>query len=144
MNTKVCNKCKEEKALEEFHIRNSSKGTRVHICKICARERDKAYYHKKDKKEHLNKNRAFRRRNRTLMWEYLGESSCITCGESDYRCLQFHHREPADKLYTISEMIRSRSWNAIKEEIDKCDILCANCHCKVTANQFNWYGDIEI
>lgn len=41
----------------------------------------------------------------------------------------FHHREPENKNFRISNaMSRTMSWERIIEEIDKCDLLCANCH----------------
>jgi hypothetical protein len=54
---------------------------------------------------------------------------CERCGyNKSHRALHFHHRDPSLKLYSIAEMIRSSSWEAIKEELEKCDLLCANCH----------------
>lgn len=38
-----------------------------------------------------------------------------------------HHIDPKSKSFTISHA-RSKSWEAIKEEADKCPLLCANCH----------------
>lgn len=56
---------------------------------------------------------------------------CENCGYKDYRCLQFHHTK--DKKRDISCMT-SWSIKAIKQEIKKCKILCANCHVIETAN----------
>ena len=56
---------------------------------------------------------------------------CIVCGENDPRCLDFHHRNPVDKKHTIAYMsARGYSKKNILEEIDKCDVFCANCHRK--------------
>lgn len=61
---------------------------------------------------------------------------CIRCGESDWRCIDFHHRDPKDKYMTISRLIRvSASRSKILEEIKKCDPLCANCHRKEHYNK---------
>lgn len=51
---------------------------------------------------------------------------CFDCGESNYVLLQFHHRDGKEK-YTIG-MYTRWSLGRLKEEIAKCDILCANCH----------------
>lgn len=53
---------------------------------------------------------------------------CIKCGENDWRCLDFHHRDPKTKKFTISGQNHSKQ--ALMEEIAKCDVLCANCHRK--------------
>lgn len=60
--------------------------------------------------------------------EYLKEHPCHTCGESDPDCLVFHHINPKDKSFNIRV---NRKWSQIQKEIDKCVVLCANCHAKV-------------
>ena len=66
---------------------------------------------------------------RKLEWlrEIKSSLSCKSCGESRAWCLDFHHRNPAEKEYKFSQL---RYWSRarILEEIDKCDVLCANCH----------------
>lgn len=59
--------------------------------------------------------------------EYLKDKCCARCGETDYILLEFHHRDPALKEYTIAVMM-SYSWDIILTEIEKCDVMCANCH----------------
>ena len=62
--------------------------------------------------------------------EYLG-GTCIDCGlHSEYaEVYDFHHRDPEEKSMGITRMINtSKSWEKIREELDKCDLLCANCH----------------
>jgi hypothetical protein len=62
--------------------------------------------------------------------EYLerarSNGKCVDCGESNPLLLQFHHRDGKEK-YVIG-MYTRWSLNRLKEEIAKCDILCANCH----------------
>lgn len=65
---------------------------------------------------------------------------CIKCGETYLAALDFHHREPKDKLFGISQFYRLQSKiyptcgglspMALFDEIDKCDVLCSNCHRK--------------
>ena len=59
--------------------------------------------------------------------------SCSKCPESDWRCLDFHHRDSTLKILNISVMVNTgASIETIKKEISKCDVLCANCHRKIT------------
>lgn len=59
--------------------------------------------------------------------EYKG-GACEKCGYSrSISALQFHHRDPATKTFSISNKM-SVSWPRIKAEVEKCDLLCANCH----------------
>lgn len=55
---------------------------------------------------------------------------CAICGYN--RCLlalEFHHLDPLEKDFSISS--RMTSWKAIVKELDKCVLLCANCHREV-------------
>lgn len=54
---------------------------------------------------------------------------CVDCGESDPICLDFHHRSPIDKLFEVPRNT-GFSLKQVQEEIEKCDLVCANCHRK--------------
>lgn len=57
------------------------------------------------------------------------------CGESHTRCLDFHHKQDTTKKSEVSRMISNGySLETIKAEIDKCDIICSNCHRKLHSN----------
>ena len=52
---------------------------------------------------------------------------CADCGVAyPYYVMQFDHR--GDKLYNVNVAARTRGINAILAEIEKCDVVCANCH----------------
>ena len=54
-------------------------------------------------------------------------SGCVDCGINNHILLDFDHIR--DKKYNISRMIHDGfSWAAIKKEIAKCEVVCANCH----------------
>jgi len=57
-------------------------------------------------------------------------SQCMRCGEKDPMCLDFHHRDPKLKVDSVATM-SGRSREVVQAELDKCDILCANCHVKL-------------
>jgi predicted nucleic acid-binding Zn ribbon protein len=55
---------------------------------------------------------------------------CQLCGYSkSVRALQFHHLSPGEKDFNVSRA--SKSWQTIKNELDKCILLCSNCHAEV-------------
>jgi hypothetical protein len=60
--------------------------------------------------------------------EYKG-GACERCGYNKcYRALEFHHTDPTKKDFGIAYKGYTRSWEKVKEELDKCLMLCANCH----------------
>lgn len=69
-----------------------------------------------------------RRKLKIMAVEYKG-GKCGKCGYS--RCvdaLDFHHTDQNTKEFSISHTGVTRSWEIIKVELDKCELLCANCH----------------
>ncbi len=82
-----------------------------------------------DRAEYLKKAVDKRRKMiRKLAVEYKG-SNCEICGYN--KCgsaLEFHHIEPNVKDFGISAKGYTRSWQKVKSELDKCILLCANCH----------------
>lgn len=65
--------------------------------------------------------------------EYKGGKCCI-CGYDKYSgALEFHHKNSDDKEFGISERGWTISWEKIKNEIDKCILVCSNCHREIEA-----------
>ena len=62
--------------------------------------------------------------------EYLQEHPCVDCGETDVDMLQFDHRVPSEKTAGVFQCVHWVGIEKLKEEIDKCDIRCANHHTK--------------
>lgn len=72
-----------------------------------------------------------RKKLRTMAREYKG-GKCAICGyNKSERALGFHHRDPKKKEFGLSARGLTRSWEKVKAEIDKCVLLCANCHMEV-------------
>ena len=57
---------------------------------------------------------------------------CNRCDENHPACLEFHHIDPNSKEFNVYEAVwfRGHSKEKILAEIDKCEVLCANCHKK--------------
>ena len=65
--------------------------------------------------------------------EFLRERPCVDCGERDPIVLEFDHL--AEKEFAISAGLRGRRWDDVLREIDKCEVVCANCHRRRTAHR---------
>ena len=75
-----------------------------------------------------------RKKIKLLAIEYKG-GKCIICGYAKYvGALELHHLNPHDKKFGIGDKGYTRSWDKVREELDKCVLLCANCHREVAAN----------
>jgi hypothetical protein len=60
--------------------------------------------------------------------DYLG-GACSLCGYAKcIKALEFHHKDPEQKDFGLSDSFRSGSLEKVKPELDKCVLLCANCH----------------
>jgi 5-methylcytosine-specific restriction endonuclease McrA len=83
----------------------------------------------KDRREYLSKaTNKRRRRLKKLMVDYKG-GKCQFCGYSKYvGSIDFHHINPKTKDFGLSMDQMYRSWKLTKKELDKCVIVCANCH----------------
>ena len=69
-----------------------------------------------------------RRKIRDLAVQYKG-GKCQICGYNKCpQALEFHHLSPNGKDFGISDKGYTRSWAKVQNEIDKCILVCANCH----------------
>ncbi|HKP06388.1 MAG TPA: hypothetical protein VJU58_03970, partial [Microbacterium sp.] len=73
--------------------------------------------------------KARRRAENRLMLNDLKNRPCADCGGTFHpACMEFDHRDPTTKVDTVSRIAMSRGTPAILKEIEKCDLVCANCH----------------
>lgn len=108
------------------------------VCANCHRRR-----HHRDQEWHrvlttanLTSDRKYKAKNVLKLLGLLSQSQCQKCGETDPVVLEFDHLDPTAKLDSVANLVCvSRGWAKIQREIDKCQILCANCHRLRTATQ---------
>lgn len=112
LETKICSKCGIEKPLSEYHKNGfDSHGQQKYrgYCKTCANALETARYY--EKKAFINQQKNY----------------CAKCGETRTYLLEYHHKNPNEKEFTIGRL-KKGSYDVLQEEIDKCIVLCANCH----------------
>lgn len=117
MDTKICNICKKELTVENFYV-GTQRGKKDQIwkyfdsfCKTC-RCKYQTERRKKIKRQAV---------------EYLG-GKCQRCGYKTERMIayDFHHKDPTKKDFSIGQ--QAKSFESIKSELDKCELLCVLCH----------------
>ncbi len=92
---------------------------------------DMQYYH--CNKEKRDKQKEKHRQSRKEWYHNLKEErGCEMCGEDEPVCLDFHHTS-GDKTASVGTLATGGyAKDTVLEEIEKCELLCANCHRKVT------------
>lgn len=134
---KRCSTCREIKPLEEFNVLRKAKDGRQYNCRAC-----NMAYHYANYERHMEqvrqRVRSVTRRNKLAVIEHLLSHPCVDCGETDLVVLEFDHLR--DKAGNVSRYLAaSVPWSTIKAEIDKCQVVCANCHRRRTAMRANNY-----
>lgn len=102
------------------------------ICAICSKiyEKDRK---KGNKGEICGSCRVAkaRRARKAKAVEYKG-GKCERCGYcKSNAALTFHHKIPEEKSFGISEKGKARKWSVLQTELDKCVLLCHNCHAEI-------------
>lgn len=145
IKSKPCSICKQIKTPLDFDKHKYKLDGLSSSCKVCNREKGRLNYNKNYKKDTSTTKRSYHYdttlsaqeiKNLThyiLIWakkikaiNYL-KSCCKDCGEDDIFVLEFHHKNPKEKEYNFSN-IRDYSWEKIKKELLKCELLCSTCH----------------
>ena len=84
-------------------------------------------YYLESKEKYQQRRRDRRNRYRKHIQEIKSTTPCTDCGiQYPYYVMEFDHLR--DKSFTISNLSKINSWEHFLEEIDKCEIVCANCH----------------
>lgn len=126
----ICSKCGTED-LSKFYTSGEKRRER-NLCKDCS-------------KLFIKERRAFLK---IKAVEKMG-GQCCRCGyDKSMGALEFHHLDSDKKEATISTLIKgSQCWNKLQKELDKCILLCANCHreehCKDGLTQVDFKFDHE-
>jgi hypothetical protein len=129
-----CGRCGREKPLAEFAWHRRAKGQRQHHCRACQAEYRHQHYSENREKyiARAQARKAAVALERTqLLFEYFVEHPCADCGETDPVVLEFDHLR--DKEFAIGPQLAVRPWEVILAEIEKCEVVCANCHRRRTS-----------
>lgn len=124
---KTCSRCGETKALADFNRASDHRDGLQSYCRGCNKE--------------ISRNRQVRQWGilRAHVWSYLASHPCVDCGEVDPVVLEFDHVR-GEKIEGIGKMISQAVTLAkLEAEIAKCEVRCANCHRRRTANVGGWW-----
>lgn len=125
---KYCTHCKIEKPLDEFSWKNKRLGIRSLECKTCHREMRNRHYANNSSAE-ISRVRKRKRSLSDWLFSIKQDRKCMRCGFDHPAALDFHHRDASKKVFNVSQApLYGWSKENILKEIEKCDVLCSNCH----------------
>lgn len=151
-----CIKCGATKIIQGMHLTSGATKTcgcgcelegvtntgKKKICEICGKEfitSNRGYTRKfcydcspkiDDSCTHANQITIKRRAIKEMLIQYKG-GKCERCGYNKCnRALEFHHLDPNEKDFGVSQNI-TRNIEDLKAEVDKCILLCSNCHAEI-------------
>lgn len=127
--TKICRTCnssKEENLFRKSYRKGDSYGKFTNQCRDCYSDYDKQWRAKNNGKYNLGV-RSRRLKNKLFAIERLG-GVCVECKQVVHpAAFDFHHTDPSIKDSHVSLLMSMKKENFIPE-LDKCILLCSNCH----------------
>ena len=142
VTTKSCanQDCSEinPQSISNFNKRAKSPDGLQIYCKTCNSDKLKAHY-KNQPERYKEKNKRRKRSRQEFIIAYLLGHPCIDCGESDIVVLEFDHVRGSKRKELATLVLDGVSLETLKEEIAKCDVVCANCHRRRTAKRLGSY-----
>lgn len=98
-------------------------------------EKQKEYhrqYYKEHRDYYLKNADKARKKKKNFVRNIKKRGKCNICGEDRWYCLAFHHKDANTKKDTVANLlVIGVSYEVLKNEIDKCILLCHNCHAEV-------------
>lgn len=123
---KLCSGCQVIKPVEEFNFKYRSKVIRHSYCRECGKQLTRSHY-KRNKRSYLDRNARAYQRHRALIRQ-AKSCPCTDCGiRYPYYVMDFDHRDGEEKLFELNSVAR-KTIPGILKEIQKCDVVCSNCH----------------
>lgn len=131
---KTCVRCEKAKPTKDFWEGGKRPDRITDKCTECKQwVRDNPVHPRKTEEQRIAFNtymRGYLKERQGVIRAYKNGRGCDRCGEADARCLQFHHRDPSEKTFTIGKNGWQKPLEVLWDEVTKCDVLCANCHIK--------------
>lgn len=127
---KRCCTCKRELPFSAFNRNRSVKDGLQYSCRECKKQIDRQHYASSPKRQRLirESNDARRQERADAVNAIKAERGCTDCGEDDPIVLDFDHILD-NKEHNVANLVsHTKAWDVIQAEIDKCEVVCANCH----------------
>lgn len=120
-----CGKCGKSKPESEFHV-SAARGRQA-WCRPCRKVYDAAYH---KKRAVVRRRQTVLRRRAIVEWvRSLKDAPCVDCGGRFHpAAMHWDHLPGTTKRDDLGRLVNGHGRRAILEEIEKCELVCANCH----------------
>src|SRR5947209_1817076 len=140
---KRCGRCGETKSIDQFSFRKKAAGARHSICKVChgvyratyVARHGTAGLHARIYSHTVR----YRERNRRFLNDYLSAHPCVDCGIADPIVLEFDHVSGSKRAALSAMAYSAATIETLRVEIAKCEVRCANCHRRRTAQSRGYW-----
>ena len=135
MVVKTCVECKQERESSDFHKKKGSLAPRCRSCTTAYRARLYRAQPQEKRDALVAKAAATKKILIERLQRYKESYPCADCGGNfHFAAMDFDHVSN-DKLDSVSRMTSRGSWIKVLAEIEKCDLVCSNCHRVRTYNR---------
>lgn len=121
-----CTNCKKFLSHQKFGVNNRKRDSNygfTYWCTFCKQEKDRKY-NRRTREKRVNRYRSLK-----IKYIKLAGAKCQKCGyDESFAALHFHHVNPIEKSNTPVTVVNSNDEKRTISELDKCCLLCANCH----------------
>lgn len=135
-NHRKCCRCGLSKPIDAFAWRRQAIGQRDSFCRPCRAAYGREHY-AANRQRYIDQARVQKQRlalkPTKFLIKYFETHPCVDCTERDPVVLEFDHLR--DKCFDIGAALPYRNWQSILDEIEKCEVVCANCHRRRTARR---------
>lgn len=133
---KTCYRCKRDLPLDQFYKNSTKPDGLTGYCKDCKRTYNSSHY--QQTKDTYNPQRAATRLAQVeavhdFLWDLLEVAECADCDLRDPIVMEFDHVRGVKKFNIANA--KDKPLAKVEEEIEKCDIVCANCHRRRTLSR---------
>lgn len=147
--TKFCGKCRQTKPLSDFNKKGKRKNGSAILqpwCRECNRIRSRQYYadnREEHKAETVRRKKLQRKVLQNYIVEFLRKHPCVDCTEPDIVVLEFDHVR--GKKANIAHLVSAGyALSTLQREMDKCEVVCANCHRRRTYKRAPTYKSLAL
>jgi hypothetical protein len=131
-----CGRCRELKPVDQFAWRRIERGQRDNMCRPCRSAYGKEHYLANRQRyidAEARRKQARAEERMVYLIDFFRSHPCVDCGESDPMVLEFDH--VGVKKFNVAKGLRDRPWQSALDEIEQCEVVCANCHRRRTASR---------